>query len=113
MLYNDIYDGIDTNMSSSNCGGRKNRSIRDNLFVLYAIINDALGFMKTDIDIQFYDLEQCFDSMWFEETMNDLWETMETKDDKFALIAEMNKECDIFIKTPVGDTESFTLKETE
>ena len=113
LLYNDIYDGIDSNMSSSNCGGRKKRSIRDNLFIFYAIINDALRFLKVDIDIQFYDLKQAFDSMWFEETMNDLWDTMEQRDDKFALIAEMNKECNIFVKTPVGDTELFTLYETE
>ena len=100
-------------MTSSNCGGRKKRSIRDNLFILYAIINDALGFLKIDIDIQFYDLLKAFDSMWFEETMNDLWDSMEKRDDKFALIAEMNKECDIFVKTPVGNTETFTLYETE
>ena len=104
LLYNDIYPGVDKNMTSSN---------RDNLFILYAIINDALGFLKVDIDIQVYDLKQAFDSMWFEETRNDLWDTMEQKDDKFALIAELNKECNIFVKTPVGDTEEFTLFETE
>ena len=68
LLYNDIYPGVDKNMTSSN---------RDNLFILYAIINDALGFLKVDIDIQVYDLKQAFDSMWFEETRNDLWDTME------------------------------------
>ena len=78
-------------MSSLNCGGRKNRSIRDNLFIVYAVINDALGFMKVDLDIQFYDLKQAFDSMWFDETMNDLWETMKPRDDKFALIAERSE----------------------
>ena len=113
LLYNDIYDGIDGNMTSSNCGGRKKRSIRDNLFIVYAVINDALCFLKVDLDIQFFDLEQCFDSMWLEETMNDLWETMEKRNDQFALIAELNKECDIFIKTPVGDTRTFTLEDTE
>jgi hypothetical protein len=100
LLYNDINPGVDNNMTSFNCGGRKKRSIRDNLFILYAIINDALGFLKVDIDIQFYDLNQAFDSMWFEVTMNDLWDTMEQKDD-------------IFVKTPVGDTEEFTLFDTE
>ena len=45
--------------------------------------------------------------------MNDLWETMKPRDDKFALIAELNRECDIFVKTPVGDTRTFTLEETE
>ena len=46
LIYNDIYDSVDSNMTSSNCGGRKKRSIRDNLFILYAIINDALGSSK-------------------------------------------------------------------
>ena len=46
LLYIDKYPEIDRNMSDSNVGGRKNRSIRDNLFVLYAIINDALAYQK-------------------------------------------------------------------
>ena len=54
LIYNDIYEKMDKNMTSSNCGGRRNRSIRDNLCVLYAIINDALGFLKVDIDVQFF-----------------------------------------------------------
>ena len=74
LLYNDKYPEIDGNMSECNVGGRKNRSIRDNLFVLYAVINDALGYQKVEIDIQFYDLRQAFDSLWFDETMNDMWE---------------------------------------
>ena len=110
LLYNDIYDSVDSNMSSSNHGGRRNRSIRDNLFILF---NDALSFLKIDLDLQFYDLSQCFDSMWYDETLNDLWDSMDIKDDKFALIAELNKECDIFVKTPVGNTKTFTLEETE
>ena len=45
--------------------------------------------------------------------MNDMWESMEVKDDKFALISEMNMEVDLFVKTPVGETEVFTLKKIE
>jgi hypothetical protein len=100
-------------MSDSNVGGRSNRSIRDNLFVLSAVINDALGYQQIEIDIQFYDLAQAFDSMWYQETMNDMWDSMVTRDDKFALISEMNREVDLFVKTPVGDTEVFTMKEIE
>ena len=48
LLYNDKYPEIDENMSECNVGGRKNRSIRDNLFVLYAVINDALGYQKVE-----------------------------------------------------------------
>ena len=113
LLFNDKYSEIDRNMSDCNVGGRRNRSIRDNLFVIYAVIDDALEFQKIDIDIQFYDLSQCFDSMWFEETMNDMWESMETRDDKFALISEMNSQVDLFVKTPVGDSDIFTVEKIE
>ena len=49
-----------------------------------------LSYQKVDIEIQFSDLIQAFDSIWYEETMNDMWETMQHRDDKFALISEMN-----------------------
>ena len=42
LLYNDLYEIIDSSMSDSNVGGRKNRNIRDNLFLVYGIINFAL-----------------------------------------------------------------------
>ena len=113
LLYNDMYEQIDRKMSNCNVGGRNNRSIRDNLFVIYACINDAVGYQKTDIDIQFYDITQCFDSMWYEETMNDLWDSLDIRDDKFSLISEINKEVDLFVKTPVGNTETFTLTKIE
>ena len=35
LIYNDLYDIIDSNMSDSNVGGRHKRSIRDNLFIVY------------------------------------------------------------------------------
>ena len=80
LLYNDMYEQIDSKMSNCNVGGRRNRSIRDNLFIRYACINDTTGYQKIDIDIQFYDITQCFDSMWYEETMNDLWESLNIRD---------------------------------
>ena len=45
--------------------------------------------------------------------MNDLWDSMDVRDDKFSLISEMNREVDIFVKTPVGDSEVFTVKRIE
>ena len=113
LLYNDKLKEVDKNMSDCNVGGRRKRSIRDNLFVIYAVINDALLYQKVEVDIQFYDLSQAFDSMWYEETMNDMWESLEVKDDKFSLISEMNREVDLFIKTPVGDSEQFTVNRIE
>ena len=56
LIYSDIYDMIDGNMSFSNVGGRKKRNIRDNLFVLYASINDVINGNGESFDIQGYDV---------------------------------------------------------
>ena len=99
------------NMSDSNVGGRKNQSIRDNLFIVNGIVNDAVT-NKHNIDLSLYDIAKCFDAQWFEETMNDLWD-VGVKDDKFALISEMNSKCKIAIKTPVGQTDRFEMDRIE
>ena len=44
--------------------GRRDRNIRDNLFIVYGIINFAIK-EKLEIDLNLYDLANCFDSMWF------------------------------------------------
>ena len=111
LVYSDIYDVVDSNMSDSNVGARKNRSIRDNLFVLYAVRNEAVVKNKP-VDLHFMDLSKCFDSLWTEETMNDLYD-LGVKDDKFALISGLNDYCRVTIKTPVGQTEEFSLEKIE
>ena len=111
LIYQDTYETIDSSMSDSNVGGRRHRNIRDNLLVLYASINEAIR-MKKQIDIQFYDLEKCFDAMWAEETMNDLYDAG-VQDDKFALTSLMNEKCQVKVKTPVGDTDRFELNRIE
>ena len=111
LVYGDIYDIVDDNMSDSNVGGRKRRNIRDNLFIINGIINYAIK-EKIEIDITLYDIMKCFDAMWYQETMNDMWD-VGVQDDKFALMAKMNEKCSIAIKTPVGMTERFEATEIE
>ena len=111
LIYQDKYQDIDDSMSDSNVGGRRKRNIRDNLFVLYATINESIR-TKKPMDIQFYDLDKCFDSMWAEETMNDFYDAG-VKDDKFALISLLNEKCNVKVKTPVGNTEAFQLNRIE
>ena len=43
LIYNDYYDTIDHNMSCSNIGGRKNRNIRDHIFIINGIMNDVIN----------------------------------------------------------------------
>ena len=83
LIYEDEYENIDDSMSDSNVGGRKGHNIRDNLFVVYAVINEALR-KKKSVDIQFYDIAKCFDTMWTEETMNDYYDAG-VQNYKFAL----------------------------
>ena len=59
MLYMDVYETIDQELSYSNIGARKGRNIRDHLFVVYAIINDVINGTSPPIDIQSIDITKC------------------------------------------------------
>ena len=101
-------------MSSSNIGARRNRNIRDHLFVINGILNDIKeNKSKRGIDLGIYDISKCFDKMWYAETGNDIFKAG-VKDDKFILIANSNKECQVAVKTPWGGlTDRIPLSELE
>ena len=108
MIYNDEYWTIDNNMSDSNIGARKRRSIRNHIFILNGIINEAIKSKKS-VDIQILDYRQCFDSMLMEECINDMYECG-VKNPNLALIYEANKVNKVAIMTPNGLTERKTIK---
>ena len=100
LIYNDKYETIDQSMSCSNLGARKNRNIRDHLFVINAILNDVTK-RKKNVDIEIMDIAKCFDKMWYEETGNDIFNAGIT-DDKFVLLANSNLKCQVAVRTPWG-----------
>ena len=112
LIYDDKYDCIDRNMSDSNVGGRKRRNIRNHLFIVYGIINSVMNNESSPIDLQFYDLKQCFDAMWLEESMNNLADTVGEShwDDKLALIYQNNCVNHVAIKTPFGLTKRVSVE---
>ena len=113
MIYNDIYAIIDSNMSNSNIGARKNRNIRDHLFVIHAIVNDIINNKDSDdVDFQIYDIAKCFDKLEFTNTATDFY-IAGGSDDRFITVTNSNKNCDIAIKTPWGKTPRFTLNNIE
>ena len=114
LVYNDIYSKVDSSMSSSNIGARRKRNIRDHLFVINGILNDVNeNKSKTGVDIGIYDIAKCFDKMWYSETGNDIFKAG-VQDDKFILIANSNKECQVAIKTPWGGlTDRISFSELE
>ena len=64
---------------------------------------------KKPIDICIYDYKQCFDSLWLAECLNDLY-SGGLKDDKLALLYNVNKQVKIAARTPVGKTDYKTIE---
>ena len=104
LIYNDEYFTIDSNLTDSNVGARRNRNIRDNLFVVNAISNSVKRGTEEPVDMGAYDVEKCFDALWTFECINDLYEAG-LKNDKLTLLFIMNQNAQVAIKTAHGMTE--------
>ena len=111
LIYMEKYPDIDLSMSGSNIGARKRRNIRDHLFIIYGVINSVLQGEDSCIDVQVYDLEQAFDALWLEDTLNDLYDYLpeNSRDDKLALIYETNVENLVAVNTPAGQTDRVNI----
>ena len=103
LIYNSIIGVIENNLTSSNIGARKGRSPRDHLFVLHSVVNETLRG-KEGVDLIFYDVVQCFDSLWVQRTLKDLHSNGVTTD-LLNLLHELSKKALISVKTPIGHTE--------
>ena len=105
LIYIDKYSAIDSNMSDSQVGGRKGKNVRNHLWILNGIICDVLSSKrKIPIDIGIFDYRQCFDSLWLKECQSDIYDSG-IKDDKLALLYNINNHVNVAVKTPVGKSE--------
>ena len=96
-------------MSDSNIGARKDRNIRNHLFIVNGVINHVIKDNQEPVDLEIYDIKQCFDKLGLKETLNDAWDTG-LRNDKFVLLYELNKKSQVSISTPVGMTERKEVK---
>ena len=104
LIYKDKYSIIDGNMSDSQVGGRKGKNVRNHIWILNGIICDILSTKrKTPVDIQIFDYKQCFDSLWLQECLNDVYDSG-VKDDQLSLLYNINTHVKVAVKTPVGRT---------
>ena len=102
MIYKEKYPIIDKSMSDSNIGARKNKNIRNHIFVINSVIHDVLSKKSNKhIDLMVLDYKQMFDSECLFECMNDLYEAG-IQDDIFSLIYEANRINSVAVKTPHG-----------
>ena len=109
MVWKDIYDTLDENMSDSIIGGRKEKGIRNHIFIVNGIINQVINGKACPIDIEIIDYRQCFDSMWLSESLNDLYESG-IQNDNLAIIAAANAKNHVAVKTPAGITNRVTIE---
>ena len=106
LLYVDLYPELEENMSNSNIGAMRKKNIRNHLFVVYGIVNSVLQGESPSVDIQIFDLKKCFDVLWLEDVMNDLFDSLPSsgQNDKLALLYESSRENYVSVKTTVGLT---------
>ena len=110
MILRDEYDKIDNHMSDSNIGGRKGRRIQDHLFIVNGVIHQhARNKNSKSITISIYDCRLCFDSLWQEHIINDMYEAG-TNDDKLSLLWQINKENNLAVKTLGGLSQRKQVK---
>ena len=96
-------------MSDSNIGARKNKNVRNHVWIVNGVLNEVLsGKQSHNIDIQILDYQQCFDSLWLQACLNDAYESG-IQDDSLTLLYNVNKSVNIAVRTPVGQTERRTI----
>ena len=97
LMYNDCYYTIDNNITDGNVGARKQRSVRDNIFVISAIINSVSSGSSPPIQVQVMDVQKCFDKLWLQACINALYEAGINHDHLNLLYIE-NKQAQIAVK---------------
>ena len=101
LIYNDEYATLDANLTDCNVGARKERNIRDNIFVINAIMNAIRIEKKESVDFTLYDVEKCFDNLWLQEVINCLYEAG-LQNDKLPLLFLENNTAQVAVKTSGG-----------
>ena len=91
-------------------GARKGRNVRDNKFVLNAILNSNKQGKKDPLDVQIYDVEQCFDALLLQEVISALFQAG-LKNYKLPLLFLDNQNAQVAIKTSQGISKRTTISE--
>ena len=85
----------------------ENRSPLDHVITLNAIIEKQRSEKKPTY-ILFADAEKCFDKLWLEDGLLELHK-LGWSEKNVMMLFRLNHIVNITVKTPVGDTEDFTI----
>ena len=112
LVYNDAYETIDKHITDGNVGARRERNIRDNIFVVGALINSVITGGEDPIQIQVMDVEKYFDKLWLESTTNALYEAG-IKNELLNILYQENTHAKIAINMNGRLTERKLVKDVE
>ena len=90
-------------LSPLQTGGVKDRATIDNLMTILSIVERNVYMGKVTY-ITFADVEKCFDKLWLDDGITDLWKCgMKAKD--CMSIKKLNETAEAIVDTPVGITK--------
>ena len=89
--------------------GRKERSPVDNLIIMNTMIENQRA-QKLNTYMFFADAVKCFDKLWLNDCLLEMYNSGYDPS-TLKILYEMNKETDVIIRTPVGNTSKIQVKE--
>ena len=91
-------------MSKMRAAGRKVRSAMDNLIIMNTIIENQRA-QKLNTYMFFADAVKCFNKLWLKDCLLEMY-NLGYDPNTLKILHEMNKETNIIVRTPVGNTEN-------
>ena len=80
-----VYPYVDNKLSDANVVSRKGQNIRENLFVLNAVLNSVSRDNEEPCDVGVYDITKAIDSLWAQDCLNDLYDNGYNNDKLYLL----------------------------
>ena len=81
----------------------------DNLIIMNTIAENQRA-QKLSTNMFFADAVKCFDKLWLKDCLLEMY-NLGYDPNTLKILCEMNKEIDIIIRTPVGNTDNIQVKE--
>ncbi len=89
-------------------GGKRRRAPIDNQMMVWSIV-ERNKYLHQDTYLVFIDMEKCFDKIWLDDGIIELWkEGTDVKD--AVVVKKMNETSIATVRTPVGETKAIELK---
>ena len=99
---------LNKGISENQNGGKSGRAPIDVVMLLLAIIERNI-YLGNDTYLTFTDIEKCFDNLWLDDCIVDVWKNgMQTSD--AVMTRRMNDKSKVKVETPFGVTNEIQLK---